>query len=262
MGYRHVFLLAIACVLLPMVQAEAQLRCDSPYHAENLVRNAVAMQLAAAAHEGRWMYAVRNEKNGTAIREARIQINEGTLAIVFARNGKRVFKGPFLESSREHMHSQVEEIDRFWGLLLDSVRFRCGGEAEGVQTVIFLPKRHNIPTGLRARVVAAMEGTIRIDEKTGRILSMQGHLTREVTYAYGLLGRVEPGGTASARWGPVAGGSWKLTGFSTQGKAIALFFPIVKNWEEDRYDFRAVPRTISETAAAALLEHYVAAQTP
>ncbi len=259
MGYRHVFVLAF--LLLPIVRADAQPQCNSPQHAAELVRNAVYLQRAEEAHHGRWMYTVRNIQNGVVTVEARIEITQGTLALKFMRDGKRIYKGPFLESTRAHMDSDAKDADEFLALLPDAVRFECDDGDGDVQTIAFMPKVHRAPTSWRGRVVAAMKGTIVLDERTGRIISMRGHLTRDVTYGYGFFGRVARGGFASVRWGPLPDGTWKLQSFSVDAHGTVLLLKnIVEDRDETRYDFRPVPSDIGRIAAATLLERYVAAQ--
>jgi len=100
-------------------------------------------------------------------------------------------------------------------------------------------------------VLSAMAGELVVDKKQHRIKTISGKLTRDVTFGWGLLGRLKQGGTFRVERRELKPGLWQITETHVHivGKAL-LFKNIGQQQEEVQTDFTQVPAgTTLEQAA-------------
>jgi hypothetical protein len=117
----------------------------------------------------------------------------------------------------------------------------------------FEPRPDFKPPDLQSRVLAAMNGVVVIDRAQHRIETISGQLTEDVTFGYGLFGRLRRGGTFRVERRELTPGIWQIveTHVHIDGKAL-LFKNIGEQQDEVQTDFTPVPHGTTLEQAAAL----------
>jgi len=105
----------------------------------------------------------------------------------------------------------------------------------------FKPNRSFVPPDFQSRPLSKVAGTIVIEPHQARWVRLDGRITEDVEFGYGLLGRVNKGGTFSIARQPLAASHWKtrLVDVHVSGRVI-LFKTISKQQHEARSDFKPV----------------------
>jgi hypothetical protein len=84
---------------------------------------------------------------------------------------------------------------------------------------------------------------------------LRGQLVRDVTFGWGILGRLHKGGVFDVRQDEVAAGHWKLTILDVHITGKALFFKTIgEQQHEERRDFREVPSDLTLVQAMEMLK--------
>jgi hypothetical protein len=106
---------------------------------------------------------------------------------------------------------------------------------------------------MQARVLAAMNGTLVVDKGQKRIVTISGKLTQDVTFGFGLLGRMKQGGTFRVERRQLAPGLWQITETHVHidGKAL-LFKSIGQQQDEVQTDYTQVPHGTTLDQAIAM----------
>jgi hypothetical protein len=111
---------------------------------------------------------------------------------------------------------------------------------------------------MEARVMGAMSGEMVVDQAQHRIRTIKGHLTKDVTIGWGILGRLKAGGTFDVERRQVAPSKWQITATSVHIAGHALFFKTIsENQDEVKSDFVEVPSSTTLEEAANLLQNIV-----
>lgn len=109
-------------------------------------------------------------------------------------------------------------------------------------TLDFKPDPNFSPDSLEARVLSAMAGEIQVTRTTHRIRSIKGKLINDVTFGWGLFGRLRQGGSFEVQRREVAPGHWQMTENHTHILGKALFFKQIGSQEDEvRTDFKVSP---------------------
>lgn len=119
----------------------------------------------------------------------------------------------------------------------------------------FRPNPAFRPPTYETRVFHAMSGTVWVNARMKRLSRLRGSLTEDVEFGYGLLGRVDKGGTFEMVRAQVTPQSWKTTLLDVHVNGhVILLKSMGKNQKEFRTDFRQVDANLSLAGARALLE--------
>ena len=128
---------------------------------------------------------------------------------------------------------------------------RSGGDVK----LTFHPDPNFSPDSMSGRVLAAMSGTMVVDERNMRLKDLSGRLDHDVTYAWGLLGRINAGGTFRIVREDVGYGSWQITEMHVHISGHALFFKTIGDQEDEiTSDYHRVPSGVDIEKAAQMLK--------
>jgi len=169
---------------------------------------------------------------------------------------------------KKHAREQ-EDADRTMRIvraLPDAFRYQYAGtenstESEGkpgdlLVRLNFSPNPGYSPPSHVEQVLEGMQGYLLIDTNEHRIAKIDGTLFRDVSFGWGIFGRLDKGGHFRVQQADVGNGSWELTlmDLSITGK-ILLFKSISMNWYEVFSDFEPVPSDLSFAKGVELLEN-------
>ena len=117
----------------------------------------------------------------------------------------------------------------------------------------FEPNPHFDPPNLQARVLGTMNGELVVDKAHHRIVTISGRLTRDVTFGFGIFGRLREGGTFRVERRQIAPHQWQITETHVHIDGRALFFKnISQEQDEIQSDFTPVPAETTLQQAAQL----------
>jgi len=147
-----------------------------------------------------------------------------------------------------------ERIARIVALLPDGFLYKYDGvDGENIR-LKYEPNPAFKPPTYEARVFHGMAGTVWINARQKRLARLQGQLVSNVDFGYGLLGRLDKGGTFDLERVEAANRNWKTRVLAVHISGhVILLKSIGKDQDEVRSQFRQVPSDLSLEQAEAML---------
>lgn len=241
------------CVVLILFVAVPLLAEDT----NQIVQTAVTTELAAARNDhSLWRY--RDEQRIERKTSIVVQTAQGSVKRLVEKNGQ-----PLTAAETQAEEARIQSFihdpeklakqkkdgasdDKNAAELLDMLptafTWKIANENGDAITLTFAPNPDFNPPNMQARVLSAMAGELVVDKKQHRIKTISGKLTRDVTFGWGLLGRLKQGGTFRVERRELKPGLWQITETHVHivGKAL-LFKNIGQQQEEVQTDFTQVP---------------------
>ena len=240
-------------VLLPSLVSAAQPTTDPLA----VVKLAVKTEIEAAnTDHSRWRY--RDEQKEPNTVSIIVQTDVGAVSRLISRNGKVLTPQEAREEGARidrflHDPSKIakqrkdgEQDDKNARALLtmlpEAFLWNLESENASAAKLHFKPKPDFHPPDLQSRVLAAMNGTVVIDKAQHRIETISGTLTDDVTFGFGVFGRLRRGGTFRVERRELAPGLWQITETHVHidGKAL-LFKSIGQQQDEVQTEYTRVP---------------------
>lgn len=232
--------------------------------ARNLVRQAVQTELAAdAADHTHWLYFDVDRKPNSAVKQWVAETSAGDLRRLVESNGQKLSsadqkskmesfihdRGAQAKQRKSNQHDDKQAAEMLSMLPRAFVWKKTG--TEGNSTVLhFKPDPGFHPPSWEARVFAAMEGDMMVDNAQHRIVSLKGRLIHDVKFGGGFLGNMKAGGTFDVERRETGGGEWQITETHVhiQGHAL-LFKSISEEEDEEKSKFKRIPDNLSLAGA-------------
>jgi hypothetical protein len=165
---------------------------------------------------------------------------------------------------QEHRHRReqkdADRVNRLMRLLPDAFLYRfedmapcAGGQCYRLS---FSPNPHFVPPDEEATIFRGMAGEVWIDQAQERLTRLDAHLISDVDFGWGVLARLDKGGTILLEQADTGGHDWEVTGMKVNltGKALmvkSLSFQIT----EEASHFSPVPPDLDYRKAIQLLEN-------
>src|SRR5665213_162054 len=125
------------------------------------------------------------------------------------------------KTNQQHDDKQASALTK---MLPDAFLWTRSGESGDETTLAFKPDPKFNPPTREARVFAAMKGTMVVDTKQKRIKSLKGTLIRNVDFGFGLLGKLQKGGTFNVERQNTGPHVWEITATHIHIHGHALIF--------------------------------------
>lgn len=250
--------LAIVILAPPFVSAPAQ-------SAQQWIDQVVATEHAADENDhSRWIYLEEIQKPKEHVLQWVASTQEGDVRRVLRRDNEplneaqqRELIDRFLHDSKAQKKQIAEsehdnrQIDDLLQLLPVAFVWTQVDSNEASASLHFEPAPHFHPPTREARVFSSMAGDVIIDKQQHRIRKMTGHLTHEVNFGGGLLGKLKEGSSFSLEQEQVGPHLWQLTRFHVDLEGNALLFKSISLQEDDeRSQFKLEPSTVTLVQAA------------
>lgn len=239
--------------------------------AHALVWHVVQNELAADAHDhSRWMYRDHNKLSGSDTVKLVLQTPHGTLSKTIEENG-RPLTASERQADEQKMHQFVTDASvrqkqkkdaehddaqaaSLTKMLPNAFLWTVTGKNGAETSLSFKPNPKFVPPTREARVFAAMEGTMVVNTKQKRIKSLKGTLMKDVDFGWGLLGKLQKGGTFNVERQQVGPRVWEITAthIHIQGHAL-IFKSISEQQDEETSNYKPAPRSITLENAAKML---------
>lgn len=273
---RAAFYICLASLTLAGAQGPAK-PADTlpplPDDATKYAKEAIQRQLKADADDHtHWRYRIhREDDKGTQDRDV-IETKEGELARTLFINGQpltaeqrandeaRMKKLVQDASERAKRDKRAkEDADRgtqMFKAIPDAFIFKYDGAENGQIRLSFFPNPHYDAPTRELQVFRSLSGKLWIDRVEGRLTRMDGSLFEDVSFGWGLLGRLNKGGTFSVTQNRVGDDHWEIVGLDVKMTGKAVIFKSINVKQTQRLtDFRRVSDSLTIAEAYQMLEN-------
>ena len=243
-----------------------------PKDATKYVRETIAHQLKAEALDHtHWRYRIhREDDKGSQDRDV-IDTKEGQLARVLSINGKpltpeertadearmkRLVEDPAERAKRtKRAKDDDDKGTQMLKAIPDAFVFKYEGEENGQVILSFFPNPHYTAPTRELQVFRSMSGKMWIYRAEGRLARMDGSLFEDVTFGWGLLGRLNKGGTFSVKQSRVGDDHWVYVSLDVKMIGHAVIFKSINVRQVERIsDFHRISDSMTISEAYQLLE--------
>lgn len=120
------------------------------------------------------------------------------------------------------------------------------GMSDGCVRYHFQPNAAYQPASMEEKVLHVMEGTVSIKEPEDRLCELQGRMVSPVSFGFGLLGKVNQGGTVQLERRPVSPETWKSVHMVVHmnGK-ILMMKSLTRDQDAIRTEINLVPQNLT-----------------
>ena len=243
---RGFVLLATCFAALPVAQASQ----GSDPAAVEAVRAAVAAELHAnETDKSNWTYRETNISDGRRSVYNVIETPKGSLRRLIELNGQpltgqaadaelarmRQFVNDSAAQAKArraaaHDDAQATELLK---MLPDAFIWTRAGSDADTDTLSFRPNPDFDPPDMQSRVLGIMAGEIMVTKEGHRIRTLKGKLTDDVRIGWGILGRLNRGGTFDVERRQVGEHVWQITETHVHIGGHALLFKTIGQQEDD-----------------------------
>jgi hypothetical protein len=256
--------------MIAVAQGVCGAYAQPPIPAGQLVREVVYNELNDHVTHGYWRYWVESHSPKESLREEFIETAEGPISRIERINGHPLDAGgrqmeqaslySLLNSPAEQARHRQEydenekRVGHIVAMLPDAFLYEYAGEENGCYRLRFRPNPEYPAHSIEARIIHAMSGELWVSAKYKRMVRLEGHLTQDVSFGFGILGRLYQGGWFSLQRTQVSSTDWKTERFELHMNGRAILFKIVaREFSELRSGFVPVTAKLDLAKGAALL---------
>src|SRR5580693_650132 len=274
--------LAITIPLLAMVSVVLAFSADQPSESPvELVRRTVQREIAPGNGNARAIFLDRKETPHGSQTKLIVETREGMAGMLVAINDK-----PLTPEQRQGEEARLSELannqealkkkqksekedeereTRIMKALPDAFLYEPDGTTGGNQTIgkagdqlvrlKFRPNPKYTPPSHVEQVLTGMAGYLLIDANQHRIAMIDGTLTREVGFGWGILGHLDRGGHFLVEQAEVTQGDWEVTHMSLSFTGKELLFKSLNIRSDEVFsDFRPAPSNLNFAQGVELLK--------
>jgi hypothetical protein len=163
------------------------------------------------------------------------------------------------ESERERRDRRAkQDADKARALLKaipDAFIFKYDGVEGDLVRLSFTPNPHYSPPTRELMVYHAMVGKLWVDRSALRLAQIEGQLTEEVKFGWGLLGHLDKGGTFKVIQKNVGDNHWDQVFLDVDMQGRIVFFKSLNVREQEVLsDFRRMPDNLTISRAYEMLK--------
>jgi hypothetical protein len=271
----------ILALLLLTLTPLAQPQTAPPIDASALVRRAIQNREDAAKTHRPLRYLLRKSDKHRDTTKDIIETDQGDVARLIAINNQpltpeanqaeldRLNTLTHHPEIQEHRHQREQKdaarVDRLMRLLPDAFQYRdqgttpCPSSKGTCHHLTFSPNPSFEPPDVEANIFRGLAGELWIDQAQERLTRLDAHVIANVDFGWGILGKLDKGGTIQLEQSDIGSGDWELTVLKLNLKGTAL---MVKSLDiqltEQASHFSQVPSRVDYRKAIELLENSVA----
>ena len=155
---------------------------------------------------------------------------------------------------RQDYDDNENRVGRIVALLPDAYLYEYAGEENGCYRLRFHPNPDYPAHSIETRILHAMSGDLWVSAKYKRMVRFDGRLNQDLSFGFGILGRLYQGGWFSLQRAQVSSTDWKTERFEFHMKGRAILFKIItQEFSEVRSGFSPVAARLDLVQGAALL---------
>jgi hypothetical protein len=203
--------------------------------------------------------------------EQEVETRSGPVYRVLARQGKpldlaaqkketdrlnNLLRNPAEQARMKQDHDAEEQrVQRLVAAMPDAFVYSYDGMDGGNLRLSFRPNPAYNPQTYEARVYHALSGQILIQPQWKRLVKIDAHIVNEIDFGFGLLGRIEKGGSFQIEREQVSSSRWKTSLLDVHLSGRIVFLKSInKDQHELRSNFQPVASDLDVQGAVALLE--------
>jgi len=236
------------------------------------MRDVVKHELVAdESDHSHWRYKIhREDDKGSQDRDV-IETKDGQLARTLLINGrpltpeqhaaddarmKKLVDDPAERAKREkRAKDDSDKLTMMFKAIPDAFNFKYEGEEKGQVRLSFSPNPHYDPPNRELQVFRALSGKMWVDRMGGRLTRMDGSLFEDVLFGWGLLGRLNKGGTFSVVQSHIGEDHWEIVALDVRMSGHAVIFKNINVKQLQRLtEFRRVSDNLTIAQAYQLLQ--------
>ena len=266
---RGLSLLAVA-LLCTAATVAAQTLAAPDLPPGELVRLAVANEVAPANIPAvRHRFRSRKQTPKGSLTRLYVQTNEALAAMLIAINDQPLtaqqkqgelnhlawLMGSPDQFRKKHAQEKkdADQTLRIVKALPDAFRYvyantesTMPGTSQDLVRLNFTPNPAYVPPSRIEQVLQGMQGFLLIDPERRRIAQIDGTLFRDVSFGWGIVGRLNKGGHFLVRQANVGDGSWAITEMQLNITGTILLFKTLTMVSDEVFsDFRPVPDNLT-----------------
>ena len=249
-----------AAFIIPVAQAQAA----DP--ALSIVRAAVNAELGSAdVDHSAWMYRDHDiQPDHDTVRQV-IETPKGDLSRLLVLNGHKLagdeesaelerihtFVSSPAEQEKKHKDGAHDDAQARELLTMLPVAFTWNIASQNAEETVlrFRPNPDFHPADMQSRVLGMMSGEVVVARNGNRMRTLRGTLTDDVRIGFGILGKLDRGGTFDVERREVGPGHWQITETHVHIAGHALIFKSIGTQEDEtKTAFR--PSTAPDLRAA------------
>ena len=271
MSSRGISMIAVIALTVAVPAAHADGPAESP---RQLIKDVVFNELTDHERHGYFEYLDNKRTGQQTTLKAEVETRAGRIHRVLAEGGKPLspeqqeqetlrLEALLQDSGQQQKllrdyQGDEDRIARIVGLMPEGFIYQYDGVEGDDIRLKYQPNPDFKPPTYEARVFHGMAGTVWINAKEKRLSRLQGQLVANVDFGYGLLGRLDKGGSFDMERVEVVPGNWKTRVLDVHITGhVVLLKSIGKDQTELRTDFRQVPANLTLEGAEAMLEESV-----
>jgi hypothetical protein len=215
------------------------------------VRAAVASELSAnQTDKSNWMYRDHDSVPGKDAVYQAVETPQGELRRMIELNGKPLsgsaeqeetgrineYVGDSAAQARARRNGAHDDkqATAMLKMLPDAFLWTPASEEGDLLTLDFRPNPQFNPPDMQARVMGTMAGQMVIARNGNRIRTLKGKLTEDVLIGWGVLGKLNEGGTFDVERREIAPGHWQITETHVHIGGHALLFKTIGQQEDEQ----------------------------
>jgi hypothetical protein len=191
-----------------------------------------------------------------------IAINDQPLSASDAQKEESRLNGLLTDPGKQRHRKLAEQEDTTRVLkviraLPTAFTYQYIGSGEGptgrVERFAFQPNPDFDPPDLETQALTAMSGELWIDVAEGRVARLEGHLQHDVDFGWGILGRLNKGGSIVIEQADIGDHQWRTVHFKMAMSGRVVFRTKSFDTEEQASNFFPVPIGMSYAQAIEML---------
>jgi hypothetical protein len=239
--------------------------------ANDIVRKVVGNELWYSDHDHtRWMYEDDYKSPAKNLVKLVIQTPQGNLSEIIqsyghtpsqpvhqadlARINRTVSDPSYRAQQRRNEQHDDQQATNLLKMLPDAFIWHIDSRENGKIRLSYHPNPSFSPPSMASRVLAAMSGTMVVNEQQMRLEDLFGRLDKPVEFGWGLLGHLNAGGTFQVIRSEIAPNEWQITETHVHISGHALFFKDIGDQEDEvTRDYHPVPDGVDLQKARQML---------
>lgn len=240
----------------------------------SMVQRALSNELAHASNTQQPMrYQLRKSSPRYVSTKSICESKDGAVARLIAVNDKALgaldeqkeqarLNGLLSDPSKQRHRKQSEDDDlarvlKVLRSLPTAFTYQYAGAGTGrtgwVQKFTFKPNPNFEPPDLETQALTAMAGEIWIDPAELRVVRLEGHLTRDIDFGWGVLGRLNKGGWIIMDQSDVGNHQWRIVRFQMVMSGRVVFKTKSFDTLEEQTHYEPVPVGLGYAQAIQIL---------
>jgi hypothetical protein len=169
---------------------------------------------------------------------------------------KKLVDDPSERAKRDKRAKDDEDkVAQMFKAIPDAFIFKYEGAEDGQVRLSFFPNPHYEAPTRELQVFRSMSGKMWIDRAGLRMTRLDGSLFEDVTFGWGLLGRLNKGGAFSVTQNRVADDHWEIVSLDVRMSGHAVVFKTINVKQLQRITgFHRISDTMTISEAYQLLE--------